>query len=80
MGAFPIDEMCVIVQYELIYSLNTGENSCLEVTNFASRSIHGKDDARAVGEGDLSSDGWDCRCFLNCEGNVVGWFGRGRGG
>jgi hypothetical protein len=28
----------------------------------------------------LSSDGWHCRCFLNCEGNVVGWFGRGRGG
>jgi hypothetical protein len=25
----------------------------------------------------LSSDGWHCRCFLNCEGNVVGWFGRG---
>ena len=55
MGAFPIDEMCAIVQYELIYSLNTGENSCLEVTNFSPRSIQGKDYASAVGEGDLSS-------------------------
>jgi len=56
MSAFPIDEMCAIVQYELIYSLNTGENSCLEVTNFAPRSIQGKDDASAVGEGDLLSE------------------------
>ena len=63
MGAFAIDEMCAIVQYELIYSLNTGENSCLEVTNFAPRSIQGKDDASSVGEGDLSSEGWHCRCF-----------------
>ncbi len=63
MGAFLIDEVCAIVQYELIYSLNTGENSCLEVTNFAPRSIQGKDDASAVGEGDLSSERWHCRRF-----------------
>ena len=63
MGSFPIDEVCTIVQYELIDSLNTGENSCLEVTNFSPRSIQGKDDASSVGEGDLSSEGWPCRRF-----------------
>ena len=63
MGSFPIDEVCAVVQYELIYSLNTGENSCLEVTNFSPRSIQGKDDASAVGKGDLLSDGWHCSGF-----------------
>ncbi len=55
MGSFPIDEVCAVVQYELIYCLNTGENSCLEVTNFPPRSMQGEDDARAVGKGDLLS-------------------------
>jgi hypothetical protein len=80
MGSFPIDEMCAVVQYKLIYSLNTGENSCLEVTNFAPRSIQGKDDASSVGEGDLSSEGWHCRCVLSCESYFVGWSLREGGG
>ncbi len=63
MDAFPIDEMCAVVQYKLIYSLNTSENSCLEVTNFAPRSIQGKDDASAVGKGDLSAESWHYGCF-----------------
>ncbi len=47
--------MCAVVQDELIYCLNTGENSCLEVTNFSPRITESKDDASAVGEGDLLS-------------------------
>ena len=56
------------------------ENSCLEVTNFTHRGIESKDDVSAVGECCLSSDGWHCRCFLNCELNFVGWFWRKGGG
>ena len=63
MGSFPIDEVCAVVQYELIYCLNTGENSCLEVTKFSPRSMESKDDASAVGKGDLLSDGWHCSGF-----------------
>ncbi len=55
MSAFPIHLVCAVAQDELIYCLNTGENSCLEVTNFPPRSMQGEDDARAVGKGDLLS-------------------------
>jgi len=79
MGSFPIDEVCAVVQDELIYCLNTGENSCLEVTKFSPRSMESKDDASAVGKGDLLSDGWHCSCFLICESYFVGWSLRGGG-
>ena len=72
--------MNIVVQDELVNGLDTGENSCLEVTNFTHRGIERKDNASAVGECLLSSDGWHCRCFLNCELNFVGWFWRRGGG
>ncbi len=49
--------LCAVVQDELIYCLHTGENSCLEVTNFSPRSMESKDDANAVGKGALLSEG-----------------------
>ena len=63
VSPFPIYEVCAIVQDELIYCLNTGENSCLKVTKFSPRSMESKDDACAVGKGDLLSEGWHCSCF-----------------
>ncbi len=39
-----------VVQYELVNDLYTGENSCLEVTNFTHRGMQRKDNASAVGE------------------------------
>jgi hypothetical protein len=37
--SFPIDEVNIIVQNELVNGLYTGENSCLEVTKFTHRGI-----------------------------------------
>jgi hypothetical protein len=44
---------------------------------FSPRSMESKDDASAVGKGDLLSDGWHCSCFLICESYFVGWSLRG---
>ena len=74
MSAFPIDEVNIVVHDELVNGLDTGENSCLEVTNFTHRGIERKDDASAVGKCCSSVEGWHCRCFLNCEIYFVGWF------
>ena len=39
---FPVDEVNIVVQDELVNGLYTGENSCLEVMNFTHRVFSAK--------------------------------------